>query len=289
MDTLRKTVLDFTDEELLDIYCYQRKEYTEEACKIFETEIINRGLNPVSYAEKKEYTKTAVSIEPLPFPFSEADISAVDAILNNNKIPYAINEYNGLGIDDNSNIRTFSIFVYKSMLPNAQMLIEEHFEGCSACGRYIIHRMDIIDRIKTFCLNDVDIGDTVVHNNFKFSDKERVGIIRLAEILMEEIDQIEERSGRTIFFYDNLEALIKKLNHNSLEFTSMDFLAIIELLQIYCDDERYDPILNQMASVMLDFFPVKLSLESVTMSITQTIDDLIRYNNIIGGAIIANR
>jgi hypothetical protein len=86
----------------------------------------------------------------------------------------------------------------------------------------------------------------------EFEAGEKKELVKLAEMLLEEADEVEER-GRVVFFYDSLEMVIEKLRGKG-GFTRVDFLAIIELCQIYCDDLRYDSALNQTVLSILDFF-----------------------------------
>ena len=287
MDSLREIVLEFTDEKLLDVYRSQRGDYTEEAVRIFEDEIARRGLDPAACTKAKaeERTEKAAVIanavaanlkredfEPLPYPFTKSGVVTANAVLHNSGIPYTIEKRDGES-------EAYDILIYKGevsrsrfseliapapydsdiltlgALSRACELIEEHFEvGPGGC--YILRQSDIVDRIKSFSLYDIKISERAAQEQIEvgFSEQEKTEIVKLAGALVDEADQIEEERGRVVFFYDSMEPLIERLNSGASTLTRPDFLAIIEICQIYCDDPRYNPVLNQIASSILDFF-----------------------------------
>jgi hypothetical protein len=262
MEALREALLNYTDERLLDVYRTQRDEYTPEAVKVFEEEISKRGLDPnartaAEASERKEAAKAAAEasvanlsrddFDPIGPPFTKIDLLTADAVLRNSKVPYFIKESEGApGL--------FTVFVYKDSLETARDLISEHFE-ISADGQYILSQSDILDRLKSFSLYDIRISDAAAHEQLEvgFSESERSALIKLTETLISEADAIESEQGRVVFFYDTLEDLAAKLKKDS-PLTRTDFLAIIELCQIYCDDSRYDQELNHTVSSILSFF-----------------------------------
>jgi hypothetical protein len=221
---------------------------------------------------------------PLPLPFSKADALIANAILRDSKVPYLIDKYvdpvaaadatvGALAGEKSATLSAvlfgehtvvnvaggmelFVVLVYKSALSTAQELIAEHFDVCPKGNRYIPRRSDIIDRIKSFSLYDLQIFDGAAHESVDvgLSEIERKAIVKLAETLLDESERIEEERGMVVFFYDSLEPMIKKLKKNKSSFTRTEFLAIIEICQIYCDDECYDPALNPVAQSILDFF-----------------------------------
>jgi hypothetical protein len=260
MESLKEALENYTDDKLLEVYRTQRDEYTAEAIKVFEEEIAKRGLDPASYAKSKERTEVATAaaeasvanlsrdeFEPIGPPFTKIDLLTADAILRNSKVPYFIKE-----CEDAPDM--FSVFVYRDALETARELIGEHFE-VGPEGKYILSQSDIIDRLKSFSLYDIRISDAAAHEKLKvdFSWGEKSALIKLSDTLVSEVDAIEEQLGRVVFFYDTMEELSAKLKADAA-LTRTDFLAIIELCQIYCDDPRYDSELNQTASSILSFF-----------------------------------
>jgi len=291
MNSLMEVILEFTDEKLLDTCRNQRGEYTEEAVRIFEAEIARRGLNPDdaadagAEAETDARAETAATVAcaaaahlsredfvPLPHPFTKSGALTADAVLRDSRIPYTIEKRE----DDPD---ACDIFVYNGEAPRSRLgelltpapydldalalnavpraieLIEEHFEA-GPDGRYALRLSDIADRLKSFSLYDIRISDKAALEQIEvgFSDEEKNAIVKLATALIDETDQIEEERGRVVFFYDSMEPLIEKLSGGASTLTRPDFLAIIEICQIYCDDPRYNPLLNQIAASILDFF-----------------------------------
>jgi len=221
---------------------------------------------------------------PLPYPFSKADVITANAILRDSKVPYIMDKYTdpaaaaassvgALGGDNSAivsavlfgehlvvdvagGLELFAALVYKPALTEAQELIDEHFDVCPTGTRYVPRNADVIERIKTFSLYDLKISDGAAHESVDvdLSEKERKAIVKLAETLIDESEKIEEERDMVVFFYDALETIIDKLNSGESSLTRTEFLAIIEICQIYCEDDRYDPVLNNIASSILDFF-----------------------------------
>ena len=268
MEMLRETVLDFSDDRLLGIYRNERDEYNPEAFKIFEKEVARRGLDPSVVAAAKERTEFAHTVAaaaaanlsrddlaPLDHPFSKSDTVIANAILRDSKVPYIINKYDVPDAADGAGAEMFAVLVYKDALSSAKELIHEQFEA-GPNGIYALRRSDIIDRIKAFNAYDVEISPAAADAAIEvdLQDRARSAIVRLAETLINEADAVEADQGRVVFFYDSLEPLIEKLNRGASSLTRTDFLAIIEICQIYCEDERYDSALNNTAASILDFF-----------------------------------
>ncbi|MDR2578543.1 MAG: hypothetical protein LBC70_07030 [Chitinispirillales bacterium] len=281
MNNLRETVQDFSDEKLLNIYHTMRDEYTEEAFKIFEEEIARRNLDTtVNANERTEMAIAAAAaavaslsrddFHPLECYFSKSDVLIANSILNDSKIPYFIKKQ--------EDAEKYDIYVYRdeepprsrvgelltpapfiedqkvmSALGQALSLIHEHFEP-GEDGQYFLRRTDALGRLKSFNINDMKFSERAAREvlDVEFSAQEKKELAKLAELLIDEADSVEER-GRVVFFYDSLEAVIEKLRGKG-GFTRVDFLVIVELCQVYCDDPRYDAALNQTASSILDFF-----------------------------------
>ncbi|MDR3012838.1 MAG: hypothetical protein LBU70_06475 [Chitinispirillales bacterium] len=287
MIDLHETISEFSDEKLLEKYA-ERSEYTEEAVKIYEAEIAKRGLDPDAETETEEQAEAATKIgsamvktlnrenfESIGRYFSKVDIMTANAILRDSNITYIVEKHKD---DDN----LYDILVYKNhdvprsrlgellfpglhrgdyevdkamnALTLAQTLIEEHFEAGSD-NRHVLRKSDIVDRIKSFSPYDIKLCDKSANEplDVDFENREKAELIKLAEMLLDETDRIEEETGRIVFFHDSLETLIGKLK-NGGDITRTDFLAILEICQIYCDDPRYNPALNSIAASILDFF-----------------------------------
>jgi len=265
MESLREVLADYSDKQLLDEYYKRLGDYTEEAQKVLEEEIARRNID-MKAAEadvQKEAAKTAGVLAPgavvkredfcpLELVFSKTDILTANAILRDSKVPYYIEENSET--KQAEGLETFKIFVYKDAAPHAVELIEEHFSQ-GPDGRYILRDTDIIGRLKSFSFYDITFSPAAASEilDVSFSAGENGALAMLAQALLNEAEQIEEEQQRVVFFYDSLEPLISKLEGKD-GFTRTDFLAILELCQIYCEDERYDPVLNQTVSSILSFF-----------------------------------
>ncbi|MDR0305922.1 MAG: hypothetical protein LBI42_03685 [Chitinispirillales bacterium] len=266
MENLRDVIADYSNEQLLDEYYKRRGDYIEEAQKVLEEEIIRRNID-IKAAEAdllKQAAKTTgvpapgakVSREeftPLERVFSKIDVLTANAVLRDSKVPYYIEENDEPKQSDGFE-ESFKIFVYKNAFTQAVELIEEHFSAGPE-SMYILRQSDIIDRLKSFNFYDITFSDAAAQEKLdvSFSDEENKTLITLAQALLDEAGNVEEERQRVVFFYDSLEQLIEKLKGRG-GFTRTDFLAILELCQIYCEDKRYDPVLNQTVSAILSFF-----------------------------------
>ncbi|MCL2219419.1 MAG: hypothetical protein FWC23_03490 [Chitinispirillia bacterium] len=285
MELLRESVLDFTDERLLDIYRNQREDYHPDAFVIFGDEMARRGIDPnakVAAAERTEFAAACADAAarnlnrddfvPLDHPFAKADAVIANTILHDSKIPYVMVKHDLTHIEQSDSvvdtsvfgivpvpteIEAFNVMVYKDALPAAKELIEEHFEVDKKYygGFYTLRQTDFIERLKRFNFNDITMSDNAAHEHIDvdLSKEERAAIAVLACMLMDEADAIEDEQCRIVFFYDSLEGIIDKMKSGAPSLTRTEFLAIIEMCQIYCEDERYNPALNNIASSILDF------------------------------------
>jgi len=283
MEGLKEVLSNYTDKELLDRYKTCRDEYVEEAVKLFDEEVARRGLDPAAHAAAQNRVEAAIEaatasaknlkrsdFAPYPHPFLKADVVTVDAVLRGSNVPYIIEERRENAPADQTGAAImgqtgavelppgpamFNILVYRDALEKARELIGEHFEAGIGGGVCVPRRTDAVDRLKSFSLYDIKISDAAAAERLEvdFSEKERSELIKLTETLIAEADRIEEEQGRVVFFYDGMEPLADKLK-NREGLTRTDFLAIIELCQIYCDDPRYDAELNRTAASILSFF-----------------------------------
>jgi len=267
MENLREMLADYSDEQLVDEYNKRRGDYTEEAQKVLEEEIAKRGISLEAAQESKSKRQTA-KIEdvlapgtrvgredfvPLHLVFAKKDVLTANAMLRDSKVPYFVEVCDEK--DQSAGLETFKVCVYKDAIEEAAAIIEEHFREDTENGKYVLRDSDVINRLKSFSFYDITFSDAIANEKLdtSFCGQESAVLITLAQAIIEEAETIEEEHERVVFFYDSMEPLISKLEKNS-GFTRTDFLAILELCQIYCEDERYNPVLNQTVSSILSFF-----------------------------------
>ena len=136
MEQLLESVLEFSDEYLLDQYRNHAEEYTEEALKVLAEEIGRRKLGDIEIkkspqTEKKKNTLELDSddFEELDHSFSHTDLLLAVAMLRDNEILFYVHNMasDTLPLESEATVR-FAIHVHKSKLKKAEKLIEEHFE-----------------------------------------------------------------------------------------------------------------------------------------------------------------
>jgi len=266
MENLREMLADYSDEQLVDEYKKRRGDYTEEAQKVLEEEIAKRGINLEAAQESKP--SQAEQIEkvlapgsrvgredfvPLHLVFAKTDVLTANAMLRDSKVPYFVKES---GEKDRADgLETYNVCVYKDAVEEAAAIIEEHFCEDTESGRYVLRDNDVINRLKSFNFYDITFSDAAANEKLdtSFSEQESAALLTLAQAIIEEAETIEEAREMVVFFYDSMEPLVLKLKGKG-GFTRTDFLAILELCQIYCEDERYNPVLNHTVSSILAFF-----------------------------------
>lgn len=279
MNALEEKVKLSTDEELLELLAII-DEYTEEAQTIINAEVARRDLSGKNLLDKCESKSDIVvgvkkynadDFVALESPFARVNVTIADSILRENEIPFFVKirdpnqtivpvpTYKDVytqasTLSTDITVETFTISVHKDFADKARATLEEHFE-VDDNGFYAPRDNGIVERLKRFGFNDVRLtpkeSDEILEVDFSAQEKE--SIIKFAKLLLDETDMIEEERGQIVFFYDSLEPLIEKLDGGG-GVTRVDFLAIIEICKLYCEDPRYDGTLNAIAESILDFF-----------------------------------
>ena len=145
--------------------------------------------------------------------------------------------------------------VHRDYVEQAITLIREHFDLNE--GLYSLKYNDIATRLKAF--NFYEIPQELLASNtiteVEVSGNEISILIRFGERLLKEVSNIEMQQDRVVFYYDAIEPLIERLQANKApQLSPADLLAMLEILQIYCDDPDFSAEANGIAEGLLDFF-----------------------------------
>ncbi|NLD99085.1 MAG: hypothetical protein GX640_04365 [Fibrobacter sp.] len=264
MDKLSESVKDFSDEYLLDQFQNHKDDYTEGALKILGEEVERRNLDINKNIAEKLSNKTSkeqIRLDKDDFnvfdhTFSYTDLLLATAVLRENDVIFFVENPNSDTLPlENQAVKRFSICVHKSSEAKAHEILDEHF--VKSDGQYSLKNSDIRERLKSFSFHDLQIteNDAKEPLDVAFSDAEIRIITGYARRLLSEVDEIEEKQGRVVFYYDAIEPLIELLEETDEKvITRNELLAILEILQIYCSDPGFPDMIDETISALLGFF-----------------------------------
>ncbi len=261
MDLLKQTIKDFSDEELINQYLNHQGEYTPEAFSIIEEEVNSRNIDKNLLRKKTEVEikKGQLSLDINDFvqfenTFSRSDLMLAISILKENEILFYADNPNSVDFIplESEILKRFSIHVHKEHTEKARQLLDEHFEKVGS--DYLSKYCGTKDQLKSFNFHDISISEKEAKEliDVGFSSEEVEVITRYGKRLLAEVDAIEEQ--RVVFFYDSVEPLLNLLQKNTDKLTRNDLLAVLEILQIYCDDPQFPKFMDEAITTLLSFF-----------------------------------
>lgn len=261
MELLKETVKDFCDEELMNQYLNHRDEYTPEAFSIIENEVNLRKIDKDQYVKKPvaQIKKGRLSLNSEDFvqfehTFTRSDLLMAVSILKEHELLFFAD--NPSSVDfipiETEASKRFSIHVHKEHAGKAHELLDEHFEKMGS--EYLCRYSSAKDQLKSFNFHDIHISEKEVTEliDVGFSTEELKVITDYGKRLLSEVETIEEK--RVIFFYDSIEPLFELLQNDTNKLTRTDLLAILEILQIYCDDPQFPEFMDEAILTLLSFF-----------------------------------
>jgi hypothetical protein len=267
---LQELIGNYSTPFLLEQYVHMRDQYTEDAVRLMQDELVRRkiGEEEIEEFRKKsligaEGERSNVQVRhfkrddfvKLDGVFNRADGYLVRAMFGEENVPFFVDtniQFNA--IPGQENAQRVGVFVHNDSKDKALALIENHFE--LADGVYRVKHSDVKDRLISFSFQEIqhpeiDSADiTGVH----FSREEKDVLTGYGTRLIAEIDDIEGRDGRIVFHFDNVEGLLERLADSEPELTASDLLTALEILQIYCRDEGFGPTAEGIAQALLAFF-----------------------------------
>jgi hypothetical protein len=260
---IERIVGEYETPHLLEQYYRRRAEYEQDALEAMEREIERRGLTQEQIALYREPEEQVVedSGEPpefVPFDhsFSQTDILLANAILKDVGIPYYMdNPLSSVLPLDNPADHRFTIHVLASRADEAHELFDQHFHREE--GQYRLRHTSAKDRLRAFSFFEMRLTEAQMEEQITvtFSSEERSAIAAYCRRLIDEVDAVEKAQERTVFHYDNLEAVIKFLGRDgAATATLQDLVTVLEALQIYCDEEGFPDSLLPAAEALLGVF-----------------------------------
>ncbi|MBD3316738.1 MAG: hypothetical protein GF344_13195 [Chitinivibrionales bacterium] len=263
---LRKKFREFGDEFIIDQFTRHREEYTEEALGVMADEIRDRGLDEKLTSSFSDSAETASQNEGVAYtanqfvtldePFSRTDLLIAHAVLREESIPFfvdAAGSSEALPLEAESSPH-YTVHVHQDYLEKTRELIDAHFH--STGKGYVSKYTSARDRLKAFSFHEVRFTESELEEELdvSFTVEERNAIRGYVLRLINEADVVEERTGRMLFYYDNLEEVAERLEEgNTASLTRADLLTTLETLQVYCDEEGYPDSLDNVAEGLLAF------------------------------------
>lgn len=263
MEMLQEKVKEFTDEFLLKQFFNHKDEYQPEALELLKQELELRNIDHTSLqgamksiqlAETKTY-KTEDFIE-FDHVFSSIDILLANSILRDSDIAFFVDHVSDSSFPVESKAtEVFKIKVHHDFIEKSHELLDEHFEKKD--GKYLLKINTPRERLKAFSFFELHLSEEEDRPflSVSLSSDERDVITKYGKRLLDEVDTIESENGRVIFFYDSIEDLIELLNKkDTISIHKSQLLAILEILQVYCDDAEFPAFLDETISNILGFF-----------------------------------
>jgi len=265
MNHLQELIQTFSNENLLEQYIDHQQDYTPDALKTLKSEIDRRQISQDeidAYLKQKEVItddkKTLDSSDFVSFDhaFSHTDILLATAVLKDSKVIFFVDNPDSTAIPLESEAsKRFTIHVHKDSIEKAHELLDEHF--VKEDGMYSFKYAAVKERLKAFSFHDLHLTEYEAAESIEVgltNDECRV-IIHYGNRLLNEVDEIETKQERVVFYYDAIESLIQYLeskNNNLLSRT--DLLTILEILQIYCEDSEFPTFMDETISTIMGFF-----------------------------------
>ncbi len=266
---LEKRFKNFTDSFLADQFVHHKKDYTDEALTAMEAEIERRKADGtdmdaiLAETETHEGTvrHTPAGMSPEDFvslehQFTRTDFLLAESALRDQRIPFYIDPApisKAIPLEPEEDI-LLTVNVHRDFLQQASNILEHHFDKVE--GKYELKHSDIKDRLESFNFHDIAFNPNELEEELdvSFEPSERKAILTYAKRLLDEADAIEEKQGHVLFYYDNIEDLSKRLEHDdSSGYSRQELLAILEILQVYCREETFPKELETVAENLLDF------------------------------------
>jgi len=259
MSEIRDKIKSFSDEYLIEQFTSNQKDYTEDALSIMKEEITIRNLQYNSKKDDVEESSEHYSEEefvPVDKGFSHIDVVIVAEMLKEEKIPFSVISSSGGVIPvESETAPQFIVSVPPKFLENTKEIINRHFD--TSGEKYMMKFSSIRDRLKAFNFHDITTANCKMEEYIEvtFTQTEITSLKKYISRLIDEADAIESKNERILFYYDNLEECYTHLEQKStVELSRCDLLTIIEVLQIYCDEQDFPGELDALIETILNFF-----------------------------------
>jgi hypothetical protein len=263
MEMLQEKIKEFSDEFLMQQYFNHKDDYQPEALELLKKELENRkidyssiqsAMKSIQLPETKTY-KTEDFIE-FDHAFSSIDILLATSILKESEVVFFVDHVSdSLFPVESKATEVFKIKVHHDFIEKSHELLDEHFEKRD--GRYLLKITAPRERLKALSFFELRLTEQEDKEflSVSLSSDERVAITKYGKRLLDEVDTIESEQDRVVFYYDSIEELLELLNEkDTVSIHKSQLLAVLEILQIYCDDPEFPSFLDETIANILGFF-----------------------------------
>jgi hypothetical protein len=258
-DRLLEQVAHWNNEFLLEQYITHAEQYTAAARAVFKKEIDRRRI---SVAEQEAVAAalhdgpdpaapaplTREECTALKHPLCAADIAVAGHLLKDAQITFLLMPH----MAPESGAPLVSLLVRTSEHEQAEAALTPHFTPQEGVLR--LRFGDTRQRLKSF--DPAGVSPAALHKaglEISLSAPECAAIVPLGRRLLAEVDAVEQAQERVVFYYDNLEELLQKMETGrAVCLNATDCMIILEILQIYCDDPAFPESLWEDAAALLD-------------------------------------
>ena len=260
MSELNKRIRSLDDKELIEDRFAKAESFSEEALFIMDEEIAKRGLAiPQATAAADEEIHGALideDLAKLPAAFTLVDAPILRSIFTESEIPFTVSDATNtdtLPLESDTEAH-FVMSVPKSRLEAATAIIHEHFDNI---GHVYVRKVGTIrEMLAAFDFSEVHYSQAAMEEvlDAEFTKPEADALVKLLVRLRDEVDAVEERIGRFLFHFDNLDHCENRLIANDEGYTHADFLVMLEVMQVYANDPKFPDILDNVAKSLIDLF-----------------------------------
>ncbi len=266
MEDLKTSVKTFSNDYLLEQFIDCQEEYTPDALRLLKCEIDNRKISQEeidAYLKRKDVgVDESKSLDIGDFvqfnhSFSRTDILLAISVLRDSKVVFYVDNPSSsdtIPLESEATKR-HTIHVQKDYVTKAHELLDEHF--VKQDGNYSFRYAGAFDRLKSFSFYDLHLTELEAAESIEcdFKPDERKIIIAYGKRLLDEVDTVEEKQDRVVFYYDSIEPLLEYISDESnTAFCRSDLLTIMEILQIYCTESDFPQSMNDAVATLLSFF-----------------------------------
>ena len=266
MEQLMGEIQQLSDDRLMEQLVLHHDDYTPEALSLLKDEVEKRQLDLEKYKQviSEKHTSDINFIQldtkdfkPFDHTFNRIDLELAAVILRDYQIPfYADNPQSSDVIPlETEAERRFTIHVHASGIQKAHELLDEHFEKIE--GMYRLKKMNTREQLKSFNFYELQLSEKEAAELVEvvFTEQERAAIANYGKQLLERSEEIEKKQDRVLFYYDTVEMLLDNISAwKSCTFSKTELLAILEILQVFCDDSGFPGFLDEVISNLLGFF-----------------------------------
>ncbi|MDD5676072.1 MAG: hypothetical protein PHC61_18010 [Chitinivibrionales bacterium] len=253
-DRLLEQLARWNNDYLREQYRNHRDQYTPAALELISHEMTRRGIvvNNETATVAPGAPEAGVTLQPdecvpLSHPLHINDTTIAAPLLREAHIPFLMTPVAVPG----EALTQVNFLVRPQDKQNAEETLLRHFALVNGTMR--IQYEDVRQHLRGFDPSSSSLsGIHEMELEIHLSPAEREAIGVLGRRLLTEVDAVEAAQERVVFYYDNIEAVIDKINSAEAALNPSDMMTVLEILQIYADDPLFPALLWDSAKALLN-------------------------------------